>query len=166
MASLPCVAQCTPARVHPGKPGREDPFLLPSVLWRAGSALVRCFQFQAASWKISACNAKPPLNPSSFSSCLSSPSWPGVQSPRLALQQGFSGCCEDTQLFPGLLLGDRCPRDPVLLCKFSQVILQLWSCLFVLTCRGQDVQVCHLPSVTIFHIPNSFATAFDPWLLP
>lgn len=128
---LSWVAQCIPATVHPGRPGGEDPFLFISVLWRAESPLVQCFQFQAVSWKINACRAKSPLDPSSAaqhllpSSLIFSPSGPGVQSPWPALQQGGSGCYEGSLLVPGLLLGDGCPIDPVLLCKLSSVIFQL-----------------------------------------
>lgn len=69
-------------------------------------------------------------------------------------------------LFSDMLLGLPCPTDPVLLYKLSQVIFQLLSHLFVLACQMQNGQVCHLCSVTIFPIPNNFATAFVPCLLP
>lgn len=84
---LSWVAWCAPAGVHPGRHGGEDPFLFISVLRRAGSTLVQRFEFQAVSWKMSACSAKPPLDPSFTAqhlpplSLLFSPSWPGVESP-------------------------------------------------------------------------------------
>lgn len=120
---LSWVACCASTRVCPGRCSGEEPFLLILVLGRAGSTLVRCFQFQAMSWKISACIAKTPLDPSSAAqhllamSLLFSPSWLGVLSPRLALQWGFSGQYGCSLLFSALLLGNHCPIDPVLLCE-------------------------------------------------
>lgn len=106
----------------------------------------------------------PPALPSIFLQCLSSPSRLGV--PRAGTSVGVFWVVWMQPAVLRSVTGKPLPSRPGAVVWTDRWFFGCDPVSLVLTYKMQNVQVCHLPSVTIFPIPNNFAAAFGPWLFP